>query len=320
MANDVFISHSHKDKDVADKVCHYLESRNIRCWIAPRDIPAGESWAGAIVKAISESKLLILILSSRSNDSEEIHQEASVAGDEKVPILPFLIEDIKPSQDLRYYLSRRQWLDATASPLESHFEVLLGAVITRLSDSLNVKAEPESLALDFSGDEYLPSRLPPSGESQQAYFSRFQKVLLSASIAILAIIFLTAIVWVVKPFSPGLSSLYTGKFEDEKWINTNSFGVSDTVLAIADVSNNSGDLRVHFYLTKEGDVSNSIVKNTPAMVEVSKDRDEARYTLTVDSELDVGKYVVNADMWSKSSGFVSRRTTRITIATQGNSP
>ena len=44
MAHDVFISHSSKDKQTADAICHYLEQNGIRCWIAPRDILPGEDW------------------------------------------------------------------------------------------------------------------------------------------------------------------------------------------------------------------------------------------------------------------------------------
>ncbi|WP_423948599.1 toll/interleukin-1 receptor domain-containing protein, partial [Candidatus Binatus sp.] len=38
MAHDVFISHSARDKPYADAICAKLESRGIRCWIAPRDV------------------------------------------------------------------------------------------------------------------------------------------------------------------------------------------------------------------------------------------------------------------------------------------
>lgn len=45
----IFISYSSKDKNVADALCHYLEERGVPCWIAPRDILPGQTWAGAIV-------------------------------------------------------------------------------------------------------------------------------------------------------------------------------------------------------------------------------------------------------------------------------
>jgi hypothetical protein len=45
MAHDVFISYSSKDKPTADAACAILESKGIRCWIAPRDILPSADWA-----------------------------------------------------------------------------------------------------------------------------------------------------------------------------------------------------------------------------------------------------------------------------------
>lgn len=44
--HDVFISYAAADKPVADAACATLESRKIRCWIAPRDVVPGarRSW------------------------------------------------------------------------------------------------------------------------------------------------------------------------------------------------------------------------------------------------------------------------------------
>ena len=47
MKADVFISHSSKDKHVADAICAVLERRGLRCWIAPRDVTPGASWGAA---------------------------------------------------------------------------------------------------------------------------------------------------------------------------------------------------------------------------------------------------------------------------------
>jgi hypothetical protein len=44
MEHDVFISHAHKDKPIADAICEKLESARVKCWIAARDISAGEDW------------------------------------------------------------------------------------------------------------------------------------------------------------------------------------------------------------------------------------------------------------------------------------
>jgi hypothetical protein len=52
IAHKVFISHSSLDKPVADAVCAALEKNAVRCWIAPRDVQPGSSFAGEITGAI----------------------------------------------------------------------------------------------------------------------------------------------------------------------------------------------------------------------------------------------------------------------------
>jgi hypothetical protein len=57
MAHDVFISYSNQDKAVADAVCAMLEASKIRCWIAPRDVPPGQPWPAAIIRARRRKKI-----------------------------------------------------------------------------------------------------------------------------------------------------------------------------------------------------------------------------------------------------------------------
>ena len=52
MNHDVFISYSSKEKSIADGVCHYLEANGVKCWMAPRDIPAGTDYGDLIDEAI----------------------------------------------------------------------------------------------------------------------------------------------------------------------------------------------------------------------------------------------------------------------------
>jgi TIR domain len=51
----VFISHSKKDKAIADAICEHLESAGARCWIAPRDIEAGTEWTEGIMRGIASA-------------------------------------------------------------------------------------------------------------------------------------------------------------------------------------------------------------------------------------------------------------------------
>src|SRR4029077_1606010 len=128
MPHDVFISHSSQDKPVADAVCAALENAAIRCWIAPRDVQPGRSFAGEITRAIQRSKVMVLIFSAHSNASEQVLREVQLAANSHLHIVQFRIADVIPNDDLEYYLSTPHWLDALTPPLENHLKRLKGSV------------------------------------------------------------------------------------------------------------------------------------------------------------------------------------------------
>jgi len=133
MAHDVFISYSNKDKTVADAVCGTLETQKIRCWIAPRDVPAGKPFAASLVSAIRESSVFVLVLSEDSNHSTHVLREVSEAVDSGIPIIPFRISDTELSEEMHYYIKSLHWLDALNPPMERHLKRLAESVRALLS-------------------------------------------------------------------------------------------------------------------------------------------------------------------------------------------
>jgi hypothetical protein len=112
MARRVFISYRSEDKSSADRACAALESQNIPCWIAPRDIGIGQEWAAAIVSGLDACSHFVLILSSNSQNAKQISREAELADARGLPIITLRIEDVKPPPGLVYFLGNLQWLDA----------------------------------------------------------------------------------------------------------------------------------------------------------------------------------------------------------------
>ena len=135
MAHDVFISHSSRDKPIADAVCAALERRDVRCWIAPRDVIAGQPYGGEIMGAINNSRVMVLILSADANKSEMVMREVERAVSRAIPIIPFRIEDVRLSNSLEFFLGSIQWLDALTPPLERHLQSLADLVDQSRSES-----------------------------------------------------------------------------------------------------------------------------------------------------------------------------------------
>ncbi len=130
MAHDVFISYSSKDKPTADAVCAALESRGVRCWIAPRDVLPGVPYAAALVSALRDSRIMVLVFSSDSNQSPQVLREVERAATRGLAIIPIRIEDVMPTSEMEYYISSRHWLDALTPPLEQH--------LVRLCDTVKI--------------------------------------------------------------------------------------------------------------------------------------------------------------------------------------
>jgi formylglycine-generating enzyme required for sulfatase activity len=128
MSHDVFISYSTKDKDAGDAVCAVLERNGIRCWIAPRDVTPGMVWGSAIIGAIHGAKVMVLVFSGAANTSPQIEREVERAISKGIPVIPFRIEDVQPSDSLEYFISASHWLDAFTEALEQHLETLAKVV------------------------------------------------------------------------------------------------------------------------------------------------------------------------------------------------
>ncbi len=124
MPHDVFISYSSKDKLTSDAVCATLEARGIRCWIAPRDVTPGNDWTDEIMDALTSARVLVLLLSAASNDSQQVKREVQNAVSEGLPIVPFRLEDVSLSKHMRYFIGTPHWLDALTPPMEAHLERL----------------------------------------------------------------------------------------------------------------------------------------------------------------------------------------------------
>ena len=130
--HEVFISYSHKDEKAAQAVCHSLEERGIRCWMAPRDIKPGESWAGAINAAIKGARIFILIFSKFSNASVQVSNELTLAVNHRLMVIPFRITDTIPSDEKEYFLVNCHWLDAITPPLQDGIDELIPVVLSHL--------------------------------------------------------------------------------------------------------------------------------------------------------------------------------------------
>jgi rhodanese-related sulfurtransferase len=128
MSHDVFISHSSLDKLQADAICHGLEAKGIRCWIAPRDQIAGKPYGEQITEAIESADVMVLVFSDNVNRSQAVLNEINIAAGSDVTIVPFRIASVEFNPELHFYLGRMHWLDAFPQPVDTYIDTLATTV------------------------------------------------------------------------------------------------------------------------------------------------------------------------------------------------
>ncbi len=182
MTHDVFISYSSSDKQIGDAICALLEQRNIRCWIAPRDVLPGSTWGASIVQAITESRILVLVFSAKSNRSPQVLREIERAVNRGVAILPFRVEDVMPSEGLEYFISSCHWLDAMSDPMDVH--------ISKLADSVEalLSTPPAAAAATAKDPVTFPAKENKSPPPRKKVASRnFRTLALGAAVLLAAL-------------------------------------------------------------------------------------------------------------------------------------
>ena len=131
MSANIFISFAAQDRKVAMTLCAALESRGFPCWISARDILPGENFQVAIVRAIRRAKMMLLVFTANSNNSEEMTKELALASQQKLIVVPLRVEDVKPNEAFSYEFATRQWIDFFAD-WESSINQLIERIETAI--------------------------------------------------------------------------------------------------------------------------------------------------------------------------------------------
>ena len=124
----VFISHARANFDIADEVRRLLEERGVKCWIAPRDIPASSSYGEEISKAIDDCAVTVLVLTEQSNASRPVANEIELSFSRQKTIVPLRLREVKPSKLLEFYVANAQWIDAYYSPLKHRVDEIVSII------------------------------------------------------------------------------------------------------------------------------------------------------------------------------------------------
>ena len=140
--SDVFISHSSKDKEIADKVVKFFEDKGLSCWIAPRDIVPGTEWAAAISTAITASKVFLIIYTANSAESSQVSREVSLAETKLgVFVVPYKTDETPLKGSFEYYLTGSHFISANYAKhdykLDELYNIVSGIVGKNIQNITN---------------------------------------------------------------------------------------------------------------------------------------------------------------------------------------
>jgi TIR domain len=178
----IFISYSSKDKDIAETICKALESRGQSCWISCRDVGAGDNFQEAIVRALREAKVMLLVFTSNANNSDEIKKELVLAGRHQVTVVPVRVEDVVPNDAFSYEFATRQWID-----LFKNWEQEIELLSSRLE---HVLQSPKAAGAPAGSSVTVPRSFPRKSSNQP---------LIWGAIAIVALIMIGGGVFLMLP-------------------------------------------------------------------------------------------------------------------------
>jgi TIR domain-containing protein len=195
MSNHVFVSHSHSDAPAAELIVQALEKRGVTCWVAPRDVPPGGSYAEAILNAIESASCFVLIYSQHSNVSSHVLREVERALKFELNIVPVRFDDSAPSKSLDYLLATVHWLAIAPDSRDRSIVKAAEQIAAWVAKSRSTPPGPE------------PVRVPSSAPATVAPVALRPKRSFLWIATVLLVIAASLIYWLVSKNSAPTSSL-----------------------------------------------------------------------------------------------------------------
>ena len=97
----LFISHSYEDADLATYFAADLRKRGWPVWIGRASVRPGEKWLEAVNRGLDESGILLLLLTPEAVSSDWVRSETSLAGEQNATgQLQIILVEMKPTANV----------------------------------------------------------------------------------------------------------------------------------------------------------------------------------------------------------------------------
>ncbi len=138
MSKKIFISYSHKDKKLTEKIAKDLEKVGHDVWWDITDLEGGDRWAKEIQEGITRSEVFLIIVSPASIISEWVEKEFIFASNKNMKIIPLLYE----ACEIPVWLLNLQYIDLREDSYDTNFQQVLNSIENYGRRAGDAKAEP----------------------------------------------------------------------------------------------------------------------------------------------------------------------------------
>jgi hypothetical protein len=104
---DIFISHSHIDRDTAWRLAHDLMDQRFAVWLDRLEIELSEDWPNELEVGIDSASVVLVVWNKNAKESKWVAREIARADRRNTPIVPLVFDDT----DVDIHLERRQFVD-----------------------------------------------------------------------------------------------------------------------------------------------------------------------------------------------------------------
>ena len=207
MSAEVFISYAAKDRERVLGLVKRLRDAGVTVWIDQAGIDVATMWSQEIVSAIRGCKVMLLSISPRSTESENVVKELALASERKKPIIPVFLEPADIPETMEYQLAGIQRVEYFAENEEAAFKAMVRSLVKR---GVSVDSAKAGLEGDDAFETYIAAH-QNRGRSQQNKPASTKRGLIAA-VAVAVVTIAALLLWPSadkQPSAPGGSPTTT---------------------------------------------------------------------------------------------------------------
>ena len=127
----IFVSYCSRDTELARRIKENLVKKDYLVFFAPDSISPGANFASTISNAIievSKHGCVLALITENTINSIQVKKELMLALREKCNVIPVIIGDVNLDQELRFYLSDKQFYALSSNPTNGEINTMIDKI------------------------------------------------------------------------------------------------------------------------------------------------------------------------------------------------